>query len=90
MFRCNFCVASQEMDGNSLQLCTEAAPLKTGDRLTVLHSRLHQEADKIRKWKTATDIELRQKVCIVLTSYMELIRCAVSIHFTFEIIAPAF
>lgn len=35
---------------------------KSGDRLTALHSRLHQEADKIRKWKTAADIELRQKV----------------------------
>ena len=32
-----------------------------GDRLTSLHSRLHQEADKIRKWKLQTEIDQKQK-----------------------------
>ena len=32
------------------------------DRLSSLHSRLHQEAEKIRKWKTQTEIDLKQKV----------------------------
>ena len=31
------------------------------DRLTLLHSRLQQEAEKIRKWRTATELELNQK-----------------------------
>ena len=31
------------------------------DRLSLLHSRLQQEAEKIRKWKNVTEIELRQK-----------------------------
>lgn len=59
-------IASQEMV-DAVPLCAVADQQKTGDRLTALHSRLHQEADKIRKWKTATDIELRQKVCVTLT-----------------------
>lgn len=32
------------------------------ERLSSLHSELHQEADKIRKWKIQTEIELKQKV----------------------------
>lgn len=31
------------------------------DRLSLLHSRLQQEAEKIRKWKNVTELELRQK-----------------------------
>ena len=27
----------------------------------MLHSRLQQEAEKIRKWKTVTEMELKQK-----------------------------
>lgn len=57
----NFCVAAQQVvDTGPLQAVADQQ--KSGDRLTALHSRLHQEADKIRKWKTAADIELRQKV----------------------------
>lgn len=36
-------------------------PLGT-DRLTSLHAKLHQEADKIRKWKTQTEMDMKQKV----------------------------
>lgn len=59
--------AQQVVDTGPLQAqhCAAADQQKCGDRLTALHSRLHQEADKIRKWKTATDIELRQKVCVI-------------------------
>lgn len=32
------------------------------ERLSSLHAKLHQEADKIRKWKDQTEIEIRQKV----------------------------
>ena len=31
------------------------------DKLSVLHCRLQQEADKIRKWKNAIELELQQK-----------------------------
>lgn len=31
-------------------------------KLSSLHAKLHQEADRIRKWKTQTEIEIRQKV----------------------------
>ena len=31
-------------------------------RLTILHARLHEEADKIRKWKTYVDFEMKSKV----------------------------
>ena len=31
------------------------------DKLSVLHCRLQQEADKIRKWKNSVELELRQK-----------------------------
>ena len=31
------------------------------DRLSVLHGRLQQEAEKIRKWKNSTELELKQK-----------------------------
>ncbi len=37
---------------------------QTSGRLTVLHSRLQQEAEKIRKWKNATELELGHKVCL--------------------------
>ena len=36
---------------------------KGGDRLSALHYRLQQEAEKIRKWKNATEVEIKQKVC---------------------------
>jgi cytidylate kinase len=35
---------------------------KSGERLTALHSKLQQEAEKIRKWKNATEVEIKQKV----------------------------
>ena len=34
------------------------------ERLTMLHTRLQNEAEKIRKWKTHTEMELKQKVAI--------------------------
>ena len=36
---------------------------KSGERLAALHSRLQQEAEKIRKWKNATEVELKEKAC---------------------------
>ncbi len=44
----------------SIIYCTELKDQQK-DRLTVLHSRLQQEAEKIRKWKTVTEMELKQK-----------------------------
>ena len=32
-----------------------------GERLSQLHTRLQQEAEKIRQWKTATEMDLKQK-----------------------------
>lgn len=32
-----------------------------GERLASLHAKLHQEADKIRKWKNQTEIDVKQK-----------------------------
>lgn len=43
---------------------------KGGDRLSALHCRLQQEAEKIRKWKNATEVEIKQKVhSIALRGY---------------------
>ena len=36
--------------------------MQTPDRLQSLHNRLHQEAEKIRKWKTSTEMDLKDKV----------------------------
>lgn len=35
---------------------------QSSSRLTALHSSLQQEAEKIRKWKNATELELKHKV----------------------------
>ena len=40
---------------------------KGGDRLSALHCRLQQEAEKIRKWKNATEVEIKQKVYTVIS-----------------------
>ncbi|XP_045196675.2 interaptin-like [Mercenaria mercenaria] len=32
-----------------------------GERLNSLHAKLHQEADKIRKWKNQTELDMKQK-----------------------------
>ena len=32
-----------------------------GERLSQLHARLQQEAEKIRQWKTSTEMDLKQK-----------------------------
>lgn len=34
---------------------------QSNERLGLLHSRLQQEAEKIRKWKNATELEMQQK-----------------------------
>ena len=36
--------------------------MNSTERLTTLHTRLHQEAEKISKWKLQTEIEIKQKV----------------------------
>ena len=50
----------------------EAAPAQqtqsSGDRLSALHSRLQLEAEKIRKWKNATEVEIKQKVRVHIVS----------------------
>ena len=33
------------------------------EKISCLHSRLHQEADKISKWKTRVEMEMKQKDC---------------------------
>lgn len=41
-----------------------------GERLTSLHAKLHQEVDKIRKWKNQTEVDLKQKVpCNTVLQY---------------------
>ena len=32
------------------------------ERLSSLHAKLHQEADKIRKWKVQTEMDMKHKV----------------------------
>ena len=39
------------------------------DRLTSLHAKLHQEAEKIRKWKVQTEMEMKHKVTPMLQSW---------------------
>jgi len=36
--------------------------LKKGDKLSALHTKLKQEADKIRKWRNLKESEIREKV----------------------------
>ena len=36
--------------------------LQNDEAMNVLHKRMYQETDKIRKWKMKTDLELKQKV----------------------------
>lgn len=35
---------------------------QSGERMTALHSRLQQEAEKIRKWKNAMELDIKHKV----------------------------
>ncbi|XP_015760651.1 PREDICTED: uncharacterized protein LOC107339830 [Acropora digitifera] len=44
---------------------------QSAERIQSLHTRLHQEAEKIRKWKTSTEIEMKEKVITsdVIESY---------------------
>lgn len=35
---------------------------QSAERIQSLHTRLHQEAEKIRKWKTSTEMEMKEKV----------------------------
>lgn len=39
---------------------------QSAERIHSLHTRLHQEAEKIRKWKTSTEIEIKEKVYLNL------------------------
>ena len=43
----------------------------SGERLTSLHAKLHQEADRIRKWKNSTELDLKQKVTYILVTLLE-------------------
>lgn len=54
----------------------EKERLQSAERIQSLHTRLHQEAEKIRKWKTSTEIEIKEKVmrvcdlkCILIYSW---------------------
>lgn len=43
---------------------------QSAERIQSLHTRLHQEAEKIRKWKTSTEVEMKEKVISdVMKSY---------------------
>ncbi|KAL5009725.1 hypothetical protein ScPMuIL_012030 [Solemya velum] len=47
---------------NNLTQCTvQQDSMIGGERLSSLHAKLQQEADKIRKWRVQTEIELKQK-----------------------------
>ncbi|XP_041452814.1 synaptonemal complex protein 1-like [Lytechinus variegatus] len=39
----------------------ETIEIQNQDKMNALHSRLHQEADKIRRWKVQMEIDVRQK-----------------------------
>lgn len=41
---------------------------QSAERIQSLHTRLHQEAEKIRKWKTSTEIEIKEKVSLIIVS----------------------
>ncbi len=38
------------------------AQVQSSERMTSLHSRLQQEAEKIRKWKNAIELDTKHKV----------------------------
>lgn len=50
----------QGIEGVQREPITEVAS-HNYEKLTTLHSRLHQEAEKIRRWKVQTEIELKQQ-----------------------------
>jgi len=37
---------------------------QSAERIHTMHTRLLQEAEKMRKWKTSTEIEIKEKVKI--------------------------
>ena len=44
-------------------VCAETeAQVQSSERMTSLHSRLQQEAEKIRKWKNAIELDTKHKV----------------------------
>ena len=51
----------QNQNTQQLQQKSSEKTVQGNDRLTSLHSRLHQEADKIRRWKVQTEIDQKQK-----------------------------
>lgn len=45
---------------------------QSNERISSLHVKLQQEADRIRKWKVQTEIEIKQKVCFISIVICEL------------------
>lgn len=43
---------------------------QSSERMTSLHSRLQQEAEKIRKWKNATELDIKHKVANYISKYI--------------------
>lgn len=59
---CLFILLSAESEHTLRQQQEVIEDESSAERLTTLHARLHQEADKIRRWKLQTETELKQKV----------------------------
>lgn len=43
---------------------------QSNERISSLHVKLQQEADRIRKWKVQTEIEIKQKVGFSINCYL--------------------
>lgn len=51
---------------NVFYFCEETHQLADHQGLINLHTRLNQEAEKLSKWKTSTELGLRQKVSDII------------------------
>eukprot|EP00057_Strongylocentrotus_purpuratus_P023150 XP_011677624.1 PREDICTED: synaptonemal complex protein 1-like [Strongylocentrotus purpuratus] len=52
---------TKEFQTSLAQHENETLEIQNQDKMNALHSRLHQEADKIRRWKVQMEIDVRQK-----------------------------
>ncbi len=53
------------MDMNQNQNENQNQYEQSNERISTLHTRLQQEAEKIRKWKLQTELDTKQKVCTI-------------------------
>ena len=56
-----FCVAKISHKGVYYLFIEAELQFQSSEKMTALHSRLQQEAEKIRKWKNTTELDIKHK-----------------------------